>query len=200
MLEKYIPATAIPYCLQLWETNPFELKIRKKRISKVGDFTCRQGKNPRITINQDSHPYLFLLTYVHEVAHLVVHQKYGWKVEAHGLEWKASFRQLMIPVMALNVFPTLLHQALERHLIDPKASSFSDTELTTALRESDQRARHVVLLSQIPEGSTFCFHGRWFKKGIQKRTRVVCRELKSRRNYLVPADAEIEAGSQPLLF
>ena len=190
---------ALPYCYQLWVDRPFDFKLRKKRLSKIGDFTCHQGKSPRITINHDSHPYLFLLTYIHEVAHLVVHQECGWKVEAHGREWKETFKQLMAPLMKEDVFPSPLLTALKKHMIAPKASSFSDSELTHVLRQYDNPLKSTVLLSEIPEGSTFSFHGKWFTKGTLKRTRVMCRELKTKRNYLVPADAEIE-GAAPTLF
>lgn len=194
ILEKHIPAIAIPYCFQLWREHPFDFRLRKKRISKVGDFTCRIGKTPRITINHDSHPYLFLLTYVHEVAHLLVHQKFGWKPEAHGNEWKDTFRLLMTPLMTDEVFPPNLLSVLNAHMIDPKASSFSDSTLTQALRQYDEKQKSATLLSEIPEGSLFALHGRWFKKGHLKKTRVVCHEMKTRRNYLVPADAQVESA------
>lgn len=199
MLEEHIPRPALGYCFQLWETYLFEFRLRRKRISKVGDFTCRHGRKPRITINQDSHPLLFLLTYVHEVAHLVVHEQHGWKVDAHGTEWKKTFQDLLSPVMTEQIFPNKLLTILKRHMKDPMASSFSDSELTAALREQDERQKSVTLLSQIPEGTIFGLHGRWFRKGRLRRTRVLCHELKTRRNYLVPADAAIDSAQLSLL-
>ena len=192
VLKDHVPAIAIPYCLQLWQQNPFDFRLQKRRISKVGDFTCRPGRTPRITINHDSHPYLFLLTYVHEVAHLVVHQKHGWKPDAHGNEWKETFRHLMTPLMTEQVFPSELLSVLKKHMANPNASSFSDSKLTNALRLYDEKQKSATLLSDIPEGSIFALHGRWFKKGPLKRTRVVCHEMKTRRNYLVPVDAQVE--------
>ena len=192
LLEKHVPPGAIPYCLRLWQEYPFEFRLRKKRISKVGDFTCPRGKTPRITINQDSHPYLFLLTYVHEVAHLVVHSQQGWKPEAHGQEWKETFRNLMTPLMHQEIFPDDLLHVLKDHMIQPKASSFSDSTLTRVLRQYDEKLKTSMLLSEIPEGSIFGLHGRWFTKGKLKRTRVLCRELKTKRNYLIAVNASIE--------
>ena len=77
-------------------------------------------------------------------------------------------------------------------MANPMASSFSDSILTAELRKYDQRQAKVTLLSQLAEGTIFGLHGRWFKKGKLKRTRVLCREINSRRNYLVPADAPVE--------
>ncbi len=194
LLEKHLPSAALSYCFKLWQQYPFEFKVRRKRITKVGDFTCKPGKSPRITVNYDSHPYLFLLTYVHEVAHLVVHQQHGWKHEAHGKDWKTTFQRLMAPLMHEGIFPTELLTVLQKHMANPKASSFSDSVLTHALRQYDDRQKSVVLLLEIPEGSTFGLHGRWFKKGPLKRTRVLCHELKTRRNFLVPADTPVESA------
>ncbi|MBY0434259.1 MAG: SprT-like domain-containing protein, partial [Cyclobacteriaceae bacterium] len=125
LLREHVPAPAVAYCLQLWQQQPFDFKLRKSRATKVGDFTCRQGKKPRITVNRDSHPFLFLITYIHEVAHLVVHQQYGWKVEAHGKIWKETFIRLLNPVMTDEIFPPALLTVLRRHMRNPKASSFS---------------------------------------------------------------------------
>jgi len=194
ILEKHVPAAALHYCFQLWQRSPFDFKLRKKRISKVGDFICHAGQVPRITINHDSHPYLFLLTYIHEVAHLVVHQNHGRRVEAHGAEWKKSFRELLTPMMREEIFPKSLLSVLEKHMVDPRASSFSDSKLTHALRQFDEMQKSATLLSEIPEGSVFGLHGRWFKKGPMKRTRVLCREVKTKRNFLVPADAQVESA------
>ncbi len=191
ILEKHLPAKAIPYCIQLWRDHPFQFKLRKSRVSKVGDFSCRPGHSPKITVNADSHPYLFLLTYVHEVAHLLVHQAFGWRAAPHGKEWKRAFRQLCLPLLQDGAFPPDLSQALEQHLHNPKASSFSDAALSKTLRRYDHLLSGATTLGDIPEGSEFQIRGRWFTKGKQKRTRVVCRDLKSRRNYMIAADAVV---------
>ena len=191
LLQKHIPAPAVSYCLALWQEHPFQLTLRSKRVSKVGDFTCRHDKNPRITVNADSHPFLFLITYVHEVAHLRTHRENGWKVAPHGKEWKTAFRHLCTPLLQMDVFPHELNQALERHLLHPKASSFSDTHLNKTLRRFDPRLNGSTTLAEIPEGSQFEIRGRWFTRGKQKRTRIVCRDLHSRRNYLISSSVII---------
>ena len=189
LLKNHIPAPAVEYCFNLWTNYRFEFKLRKARITKVGDFTFRSGQIPRITVNSDLHPYSFLITYVHEVAHLEAHSIFGHRVEAHGEQWKKTFQQLMSPVLSEEIFPVELLSVLRRHMANPKASSFSDSELTAALRKFDKSQSAVILLSQLPEGSVFGLNGRWFKKGKLKRTRVMCREVNTKRDYLVPLDA-----------
>jgi len=191
VLEKHVPPGALPYCLQLWEAYPFNFILRKSRVSKLGDFSCRPGREPRITVNADSHPFVFLITFVHEVAHLHVHREHGWKVAPHGKEWKLTFQKLFEPLLRIGVFPDELAQALRHHLRNPKASSFADAALTHALRQFDPRSESTIVLRDIPEGSTFHIRGRWFEKGKMQRTRVRCRELSSRRIYLIGADTLI---------
>jgi SprT protein len=190
ILQTHVPASAAEYCFNLWKASPFELKLSKSRQTKVGDFTSRRSKShPRITLNNDLNPYLFLTTYVHEVAHLRVFLRYGNRVDPHGEEWKSAFVDLLIPLLWENVFPEKILHELRRHMVNPKASSFADTKLTEAFRLYDKSKTHAAVLSQLPEGSIFHLQGKYFKKGKLRRTRVLCKELKSKKDYLVPADA-----------
>jgi SprT protein len=105
VLRTHVPAQALEYCFLLWQQNPFDFHVRKKRISKAGDFTCHHGRTPRITVNHDLSVHEFLITYVHEVAHLHVHKQLGFRAEPHGEEWKRSFQQLLSPLLTIDTFP-----------------------------------------------------------------------------------------------
>lgn len=200
ILQAHVPATALPYCFQLWQETPFQLKITRTRQTKVGDFTSKRSiAHPRITLNHDLNPYLFLLTYVHEVAHLRVHLRFGNRVDPHGEEWKAAFKVLQQPMLRPDVFPGDILAELSRHMVNPKASSFADTDLTKVLRRYDKDAGQYATLSDIPEGSIFRFQGRFFKKGKIRRTRVLCHEVKTKRHYLVPADVLVSGVQLSLL-
>lgn len=190
ILQSHVPPSAVEYCFNLWKQSPFELKITKSRQTKVGDFTSKHTKaHPRITLNNDLNPYLFLLTYVHEVAHLRVYLAHGARVDPHGEKWKTTFTDLTVPLLWESVFPEEILHELRRHMINPKASSFADTELTAAFRKFDKNAQSMAVLSDIPEGSIFQLQGKFFIKGKLRRTRVLCKEMKSKRDYLVPVDA-----------
>jgi hypothetical protein len=198
-LEDHVPTASVDYCFFLWRSSGFIFKLRKARLSKVGDFTYRPGQPQQITINRDLNPYLFLTTYIHEVAHLKVHELHGHRKAAHGVEWKTTFQELMAPMLDSVIFPLPILMGLKKHMANPKASSFSDSKLTALFRAYDQTLHKAILVSQLSEGSVFSFHGRWFKKGVTKRTRVLCLELKTKRQYLVPADAEVGSAQLALL-
>lgn len=200
ILQAHLPVAALEYCYKLWHETPFQLKITRTRQTKVGDFTSKRSiAHPRITLNHELNPFLFLITYIHEVAHLRVHLQYGNRVDPHGEEWKISFRQLMQPMLDQKVFPDNIFNELERHMGNPKASSFADSELTKVLRSYDKNAGQYATLSEIPEGSLFHFQGRFFKKGKIRRTRVLCHEVKTKRHYLVPADVLVSSVQLSLL-
>jgi SprT protein len=200
ILQSHVPTAAVEYCFSLWKGSPFELKLSKSRQTKIGDFTSRRSqKHPRITLNNDLNPYQFLLTYVHEVAHLHVYLRHANRVDPHGDEWRTTFTELMIPLLWESVFPEEILHELRRHMINPMASSYSDPRLTQVMRKFDKNAHQFVVLSELPEGSIFTFHGRSFQKGKIRRTRILCREVKSKRDYLVPADALVHNVQLSLL-
>jgi hypothetical protein len=105
----------------------------------------------------------------------------------------------MHPVLNEEIFPRDVFEELGRHMANPKASSFADTDLTKILRRYDENAAHYATLSDIPEGSIFRFQGRFFKKGKIRRTRVLCHEVKTKRHYLVPADVLVSGVQLSLL-
>ncbi len=200
VLVQHLPQPSVAYAQLLWQQSPFKLKLTKSRQSKVGDFSCKHNSpHLQISLNHDLNPYLFLLTYVHEVAHLRVYLTYGRKAEAHGLEWKNSFKQLLAPLLHESIFPADILMELQRHMVNPKASSFADIALTKTLRAYDTNRPSMALLSAIPEGSIFKLQGRYFKKGKLRRTRVLCLEMRSKRNYLVPMEAEVSDVQLALL-
>jgi SprT protein len=199
-LRNHVPETSLDYCFALWRSSPFELKITRTRQTKVGDFTSRRDiKHPRITLNHDLNRYLFLVTYIHEVAHLYVYLKHGNRVDPHGDEWKNAFKHLMSPILKNSVFPDQILHLLQQHMSSPKASSFADADLTRAFRLFDKNASQFACLSDLPEGSIFQFQHRYFKKGKLKRTRILCSEIKSKRNYLIPAEVLVSDVQLSLL-
>lgn len=199
-LHKHVPEKAVRYCLLLWKEKPFTLKLAKSRQTKIGDFTCRKdAAHPRITLNHDLSPFTFLITYLHEVAHLHVFLEYGHRAAPHGEHWKKAFQKLVGPVLTPEIFPDTILNPLIRHMHNPKASSFADAVLTKALRTLDENNQHAMVLSDLPEGSVFQLHGRYFTKGILRRTRILCKEVKSKRHYLVPADAIVSDVQLSLL-
>lgn len=191
-VQKFLPESSIHYCYTLWQQHDFTFKIKNKRASKLGDYRFDPKlKRHTITVNNDLNPYSFLITYIHEVAHLVTFNEYKRRVKPHGQEWKNNFRQLMLPVMTDQVFPDKVLRKLAQYLRNPKASSCNDHQLMSALQEYDVN-RSGVSLSEISPGELFRFRHRLFRKEALRRTRYVCCEMKTQRKYLISKVAEVE--------
>ncbi|KAA0990955.1 SprT family zinc-dependent metalloprotease [Dyadobacter aurulentus] len=195
----HVPSAASEYCDWLFSNHKFVFLLSRPRRTRLGDFTVKPGLIPKITVNANLNPYSFLITYLHEVAHCVVHYKYKGRlkkrVAPHGQEWKHEFGVLLQPVLTESVFPKDILVHLVRYSKNPTASTGGDQLLFNALRKYDDQAANIgrVLLAQLHEGSNFVFQNRTFTRGILRRTRILCTDKASQRLYTIPAHALVEA-------
>ena len=151
----------------------------------MGDYTSpRQGLNHLITINHNLNKYSFLITLVHEIAHLVTYNQFQNKVNPHGVEWKQNFKRLMQPFLTTDIFPVEVFSALRTYMQNPAAASCSDANLLRTLKLYDQD-NDAVFLEYLPQGTIFLYNGnRVFRKGEKIRKRIKCLELKTGQIYL----------------
>jgi len=191
-LTKYLPANALDISVQWIVDYKFQLKISKERITKIGDFRPPNNKvkYPRITVNHNLNKYAFLVTFVHEVAHLVTYNSSNKRLLPHGKEWKANYTKLLKEVMDLDCFPKDLEITLHNHINNPSASSCVDTELYKALRAYDEIKE--TLLEEIDQGAFFKLrNGKVFRKGQKIRKRFECIEVFTNRKYAVSPIADV---------
>src|SRR5690554_6336368 len=88
ILEKYMPAQAAELIAQWIAETSCQFKITGSRKSKFGDYRPPfGGKGHRISVNHDLNPYAFLITTVHEFAHLHTWHEHKNKVQPHGPNW-----------------------------------------------------------------------------------------------------------------
>ena len=193
-LQKYIPEPAVPVIARWIVEYDFKLKIRRERNTKLGDYRSPHGgSNHVITINHNLNKYAFLITLVHEVAHLVTFVKHKNNVNPHGEEWKQNFKQLMKHFLTNDFFPTDVLLALQKHLLSPAASSCSDANLLRILNRYDENNEQKVFIEKVPHKTVFKYNGdRLFEKGERIRTRYRCKEIYTGAIYLFHALAEVE--------
>lgn len=186
ILKDHVPDNAVHYCLDLWMSIPFHFKVKGKRTTKLGDYRYdRRNGAHSITVNMDLNKYSFLITYIHEVAHLLTTERNGRNVPPHGSEWRVNFRELMQPVLSELVFPKDILAPLKKHMQNPKASTYADPALVSVLRDYDSQNGGLVPLSDLEEGDLFEFNNRQYQKLQLRRTRVLCLEVRSSRKYLI---------------
>lgn len=190
--SKFIPIEFVDLVVDLLIAYPIKFKIVPPRKTKLGDFKYgTKLEKPEITINGDLNPYSFLITTLHEFAHLHTYLEFGNKVAPHGKEWKNNFQKLLLPVIESKKLPEDIENVLINSTIKIKASSCSDINLSRVLKKYDENKEGVELLERLPKNAIFVLNGKEFIKGDLRRKRYLCTEIISKRQYLVNALAEV---------
>jgi SprT protein len=192
LLKKYLPAE-VAITMSKWIDHfQVELTISKPRQSVLGDYRHpHAGRGHRISINVDLNPYAFLITLIHEFAHLSNWNTYRNKVKAHGEEWKTEYKRLMNPFIAKGIFPERIETALRRYMNNPAAASCTDIHLLKVLKEFDPVSK-TVFVSTVPMGAIFKMKsGREFQKMALLRKRFKCKEIATGAIYLFSPVSEV---------
>ena len=191
-LEKYIPQASVASVFQLITTHNIYLKIVNERLTRHGDYRKMPNGQHQITVNSNLNTYRFLITLIHEIAHLIAFKKYGNLVKPHGNEWKHTFQQLMLPYIRPEIFPNQLLPYLAIHFKNPKASSDTDAKLSLALKHYDA-PNDKNYIFEIPLGGDFrLYNGKIFKRGKKLVKRYECLEVATGKIYLFNPNAEVE--------
>lgn len=194
-IKRYIPDKAAPPILHYLQQYKVHLTITRERKSVLGDYRhATTFKSHRISINGNLNCYSFLITLVHELAHLLTYQQFKHRVEPHGKEWKRIYSQLLSEFLVKEIFPLDLLTALRASLHDLPASSCSDEKLMRALRKYDENTNGLILVEQIGEGMMFdAGKGKMFRKGKKLRKRYQCVEIATGKLYLFSPIYEVKA-------
>ena len=191
-LARYIPEHAVKPVFDLIVANQVHLKIVNERQTRHGDYRRGHTGKHEITVNASLNKYRFLMTLIHEIAHLVAFEKFGRNIKPHGDEWKFTFQRLMVPFIRPEIFPGHLLPLLARHFKNPSASSDTDTTLSLALKQYDEQNDKSYVF-EIPYGSVFRIkNGKIFKKLAVRTKRFECIEISSGKTYLFNPNAEVE--------
>lgn len=191
-MQKYLPERAVIPCSALIKQNNVHLKIVNERVTRHGDYRRMPTGVHQITVNVTLNKYRFLITLVHEIAHLVAFEKFGRQIKPHGQEWKQTFQHMMLPFIRPEIFPTKLLPLLAKHFRNPKASSSTDANLSIALKAFDEGDTDNTYMFEVPTGSVFrIYNGKIFKKGNRRIKRYECVEVATGKMYLFQPNAEV---------
>jgi SprT protein len=193
-IKRYIPDKAAQVVLDYLNLHKVHLTVTRERKSVLGDYRhATTYDNHRISVNGNLNKYSFLITLIHELAHLITFTQYKNRVDPHGKEWKRIYGMMLKDFLHTEIFPPDLLYYLTESLHDLPASSCSDEKLMRVLRQYD-KGNGLVLLEQIAEGKLFdAGKGKLFRKGKKLRKRYECIELATGRLYLFSAIYEVKA-------
>ena len=193
-LNSFLPPGTFDAVEEYLRFYKIHLTVTQHRKSILGDYRHRTHfSNHRISINGSLNKYSFLITLLHEIAHLLTFEKYGNKVLAHGNEWKTIYATLLKQFVENRIFPSDIEKELLTSLKNPAASSCAEDDLIRVLRKYDVNTNGYKLVEEIPPNSLFKLDdGKVFKKGERQRKRFKCEEVDTGKIYLFSPVYEVE--------
>lgn len=181
-LKNYLPENALPYLYKWLEGVSLTIKIKNDRKTKLGDYRYdKQSQKHQITINGSLEKEAFFFVITHEIAHLLVQNKYHTAVKSHGIEWKNEFSDLLKETV--EIYPENFRAYILKHAVNPKASVGADADLHKLMFL--KKEYHENLIENLNEGQKFRIRKRIFIKGKKRKIRYICRDLKTNKSYLV---------------
>jgi hypothetical protein len=194
LLSNYLPDGTYEAVLDYLRLFKVHLTIARERKSVLGDYRHRtQQDNHRISVNGNLNKYSFLITLLHEIAHLLTFEQHGNKVMAHGREWKILYGRLLDQFLQHNIFPPDIRSELLQSLQNPAASTCAEDGLLRVLRRYDPKESHNRLVEELMTNALFRLEdGRVFQKKEKLRKRFKCVEVKTGKVYLFSPVYEVE--------
>jgi len=194
-LSEFLPEGSFEKVIAYLQQYKVHLTVAKERKSVLGDYRhAHQGKNHRISVNGNLNKYEFLITLLHELAHLLTFEQYKNRVASHGIEWKTCYSNLLKDFLLEGIFPPDIELALKKSLKSPAATANGETALLTVLRKYNTNQRDgYQMLSALPEGALFTTEkGNIFMKGTLRRKRYMCIEVKTGLKYTISSIMEVQ--------
>ena len=191
ILGKYIPDNSEDIYLRILNENIFRLKIKNPRQTKYGDFRPQYNNNPTtITINNNLCKAQFHLTFLHEIAHLIVWDKYKNKVKPHGQEWFYEFKILLKESLERNIFSKQVEHALIKCFFLKNTYNNNCIDIKKAI--NTEKPELILTIDKIPENTIFTLkNNKQFLKEKKRRVKYLCTEIKTNKKYLVHELAEV---------
>ena len=194
-LNAYLPDGAFAPVVALINQYKVHLTVTKARKSVLGDYRHpAMGDNHKISVNGNLNKYEFLITLLHELAHLLCFEQFKNRVEAHGKEWKNIYSALLAEFIQLPIFPTDIKKSLQKTLLNPAATANGETALLLVLRKYDEvKKEGFAFVAHLSEGTLFeSIKGRVFRRGKKRRIRIECVEVATGHVYSFSALTEVK--------
>jgi SprT protein len=191
-LSPYLPDRSLEIVMAWLYGKRILMRVARGRRTKLGDYRPPVKDDiHRISVNGDLNPFEFLLTLTHEIAHLIIWEKFGRKYKPHGIAWKKQFAFMLGHLIEENIFPLEIRSEIMKQVDNPKSNSKCNTELARAL-QSHNSVEKGVFLEDLPLGSIFSLpNGRKFQKQDKLRKWYRCKSQDNHKSYRISPVAKV---------
>lgn len=192
-LTTYISEDAAVYIEKITRGLTLKIRVTKERESKYGDYLQSvNGKPQRITVNGNLDKFSFLITFLHELAHLKAFEEYGNKIKAHGTEWKLMFFEIINNSLNHKLFPDEIAGVIkEQYIIKKDLSFYSRVKIT----DSINKYLNITIPKRLEDfpinSSVELINGMHVKIIEAKRTRFLCKCINDNKMYYVQKKIEV---------
>lgn len=185
-LNSFLPPGSFEEVAEYLHQYKVHLTITRERQTILGNYRNKHfDKAHRISVNGNLNKYSFLITLLHELAHLLAYEKFGNKIQAHGKQWKEEYGKILSEFIPKKNFPADIKNSLLMSLNNPAATTCAEPHLTRVLKKYDVKKEGHFFVEELPAGSLFKVNsGVIFKKGERIRKRFKCVEVATKKIYL----------------
>lgn len=193
-LAEFLPEGSFDSVVAYIHQFKVHLTVTKKRKTILGDYRhAGIAGNHKISVNGNLNKYEFLITLLHEIAHLLTYEQFKNKVEPHGKEWKYFYSRLLYDYIEKKIFPTELEIALRKYITNPAATANGETDILIIIRKYNtiKKEGHSIVEHIVPNSLFETDKGKVFRKGNKRRKRFECLEIATGKIYLFNPLAEV---------
>jgi len=181
ILQKYLPENTLPFLRKWFGDFYIHIRITKGRNSKLGDYRKMPDKSHQITVNSTLQPQLFFFVLTHELAHLIAFEKYGYRISSHGIEWKNTFREMLLE--SISVYEDDLKPIIFNFSKSPKANFMSSPDLVRYFHIEDENDESVFL-ENLEQGNYFLYKNQKFFINEKTKKKYICTNTDNGKKYI----------------
>ena len=189
ILEKYLPNHTLPFLKKWFADYSIHIKITRGRNSKLGDYRKMPDKSHQITINSTLQPPLFFFVLTHELAHLLAFEKFGNRISAHGLEWKQTFREMLLE--SISIYDDELKNIILKFSKSPKANFMSSPDLVRYFHIEDYEDE-TSYIEDLEITNQFTYKNEIYIIEDKRKKNYLCTQLKTGKKYIFKPLARVE--------
>jgi SprT protein len=201
-LQQFLPDHTFEDVMEYIINYKVHLTITRPRTSILGNYRLPRNRfeNHKITVNGNLNAYEFLITLLHELAHLLVFEKHGRSVKPHGQEWQEEYGEILVKFINRNIFPHDVEHLLIKTINKPAASCAGEKELIKALRKYNPNGENTLVVEDIAIGNFFKDKNeKVFRLEKKLRTRYVAIHVRTGKTYLFPSLYPVVKADNPKL-